>query len=150
VQPLLGVGRERERAVDRVPERIEAEHLDRHPQLQRAEAARQLDAPVEEVDLMIGAGDIGEVLRVQRTSAPARRGGGPARSRSRRLPQPFVWVDRDRVDAVDTGQGRAARFARDGRPTICGVVDPLDDLADLCGEAEMWLHADATRSSRST
>ncbi|HET8536074.1 MAG TPA: aminotransferase class V-fold PLP-dependent enzyme [Solirubrobacteraceae bacterium] len=27
--------------------------------------------------------------------------------------------------------------------TNTGVVDPLDELADLCGEAGMWLHADA-------
>lgn len=27
--------------------------------------------------------------------------------------------------------------------TNTGVIDPLDDLADLCGEAGMWLHADA-------
>ena len=101
-QQRLGLLAEVEAAVDRRADLREAEALDRQPQLQGARAAGELHAAVEEVDLAVVAGDVGEVLAgAARTPAPARPGGARARPRTRTA-----------ETATCAGRGPASRRAR--------------------------------------
>ena len=117
----LGVLGQGDPVGDRVAERGEPEHLDRQPQLQRADAARELDAAVAEVDL--AAEGVAQVLAVQREGPLEQArladqdGAGLVG-----LEQPLVRVDRQRIGALYPGQRLPARLAQRGGGSV-GAVD---------------------------
>jgi hypothetical protein len=88
----------------------EAEGLHGHPNFERPEASRQLQAPVGEVDLTVAVGVISvEVVRVDgeralQTGAVADQDASALHG----LEEPFVRVQGHRVGAINPGQHRSS------------------------------------------
>src|SRR4051794_21084808 len=108
--------------LDAAADRRESVDLQRHPHLERAEAARELYATVEEVDLTAATEDIGQVLRMKRERCGERaRVAYEENAALVRLEEPLVRIDRDRVRALDACEQRPSRIADHRRPAVGGV-----------------------------
>ena len=138
LDPSLRVEGQVEAAVDRRPERGQAEVAERHPELQRAAAAGELQAEVGEVHLAVPASmslrKSGEISKPRRSA----RRRGRAAPQLDRLVEPFVRVERDRVGELHAGERLAAALAEAGEGAV-GAVDVEPDAmlaADLRELAE--------------
>ena len=108
--------------VDRGPERVEPEGLDRQPDLERAPAARELEPEVGEVDLAVL--DLGVLEVVGHDLERAAQQPSVAHEEAaalHRLVEPLVRVERDRVRRLDAGQRRAAALGEHREPAVRGV-----------------------------
>ena len=131
---LLGPVGEIYRAIDRLPERVEAEVVDREPDLQRPRAARELHAAISEVDLI--ALVVGEVIGVDRERLlEAATVAHEHAAALDRLVKPLVWIKRHRIGALDAGQRLATPLGQRGEPTVGGIdMEPQTLVAAEVGE----------------
>jgi hypothetical protein len=86
-------------------EPVESEHLDRQPDFERPEPPGERDPVVSIVDLVRIRDDVLQVVRARRERL---RQPGPVADEQapdvKRLGQPLVRVERDRVGVGDTGE----------------------------------------------
>ena len=118
----LGVG---DPPLDGLPERGQAEHLERHPELERAKAARQLNAEVGEVHLPFLVLRPVDVAQVVGPRAEDLRQEPPVAhehaSDLEGLEEPLVRIERERVRALDPRQREPAPVAEESAAAVGGV-----------------------------
>jgi hypothetical protein len=129
-------------------EGVDPVDLERQPQLQRAELARERDPAVGEVDLVVAGRGVAQIRRARR------EGGGQQRSVAHehaaqlgRLEEPLVRVERERVGALEAGQLPSPPLAqRRGRPV--GAVDVQPHALGVARAAQRDERVDRARAGR--
>ena len=116
----FGMAGQRQTLFDRAPEGAHAEHLQRHPQLQRAERTGRLDTQIAVVGQPVRIGVV--VLHVGGHGAEGlREPVAVPHQQGRtldRLEQPFVAVDHHRIGPLDAGQLTPPLLAQQGSTTV--------------------------------
>ncbi len=129
----LGQG---EAARDGIAKGVQAEGLQRHPEFESAEAAGELDAVVAEIHFLMEAVDVAEILgrdaeRVFEQPLVAQQHATGLEG----LEQPFVRIERERIDELNTLKRPAALVAEHRSSAIRAIgVEPEPLAAAEGGE----------------
>ena len=135
--------------VDRVAERSEPERLDRHPHLESAAHAAELQAAVGEVDLGARrdvAKVVGEDLEGEaQTVGVAHEQGATFEG----LEEPLVGIERHGVGALDARQRRSPAVRQHGEAAVGGVdVQPQAVRGAQVGQAVQRVDGAGVRRPR--